>query len=131
MSVFALAFVGVATAFLAVLLKRYQPEYALAAILFGGAVILFFLVSDIGEILDTLSELISAGGVSPENTALIFKALGVGYVTQFASEICSDCGEKGISSKVELAGRLTVVGLCLPVVSAFLETVGNFLGGGS
>lgn len=130
MSIFGLVFVGIAAVFIASLLKEIRPEYAVLAVLAGGSIILFSVIYDIGEISDFLSGIFSSGGVGEENTALIFKALGIGYLTQFASELCADCGSHGLSSKVELAGRLTIIGLCLPVVSSFLETVGGLLGPG-
>lgn len=128
MSVFALIFTGIATALLASALKSYKTEYAVYAVIFGGVLLLFFALSDIGDVSEFLSGIISSGGVSDENTSLIFKALGIGYLTQFGSEICFDCGEKGLSSKVDLVGRLTVIGLCIPVVGGFLDTVKGFLG---
>lgn len=128
MSIFALVFIGIATVLLASFLRGYKPEYAVLTVAAGSIVLLFFVSSDIGKIMDFLSGIFSSGGVTEENMGLIFKALGIGYITQFGAEICSDCGEKGLSSKVELAGRLTILLLCLPVIGTFLDTVKTFLG---
>ena len=38
----------------------------------------------------------------------ILKVLGISYITEFASAICQDAGEKSIAGKIELAGKVAI-----------------------
>ena len=64
MSIFALVFIGIATVLLASFLRGDKPEYAVLAVAAGSIVLLFFVSSDIGKILDYLSGIFSSGGVT-------------------------------------------------------------------
>ena len=58
---------------------------------------------------------------------IIFKSLGVTYLTQFASDYCKDCGENAISSQVLLAGRIAIVVISLPLFKAFAQIVKSLI----
>ena len=43
------------------------------------------------------------------------QALGVCFITQLASDACKDAGEGAIASKVELAGKVVILLLAMPL----------------
>ena len=47
--------------------------------------------------------------------------MGIAYITQFGVEILRDCGENAIALKLELAGKVFIMGLTLPVIADFLH----------
>ena len=58
---------------------------------------------------------------------MIFKALGVCYITQIGKDVCNDCGETALAEKVDLAGKITIaamsIGLITQVVEIILEII--------
>ncbi len=52
-----------------------------------------------------------------------FKSLGICHLTQIASETCKDCGFNSIASKVELAGKIAIVLLTLPMLESLIKTI--------
>ena len=54
--------------------------------------------------------------------------LAVAYVTDFTAQLCRDAGEATIGSKVELAGKVIIFCLAMPVLKAVLELIGSLLG---
>ncbi|MCD8219931.1 MAG: stage III sporulation AC/AD family protein, partial [Ruminococcus sp.] len=59
--------------------------------------------------------------------AILWKALGVCYLTGIAGDLCRDCGETALAQMAELWGRLSLVLLSLPLLEALLETVTGVL----
>ena len=53
----------------------------------------------------------------------MLKALGICYLTQIASQTCIDSGYGSMANKIELAGKLTIVLLALPMFTNLLETI--------
>lgn len=50
----------------------------------------------------------------------ILKALGMAMISESAADICRDCGEQAIASKVELAAKTAMILLALPIVKSLL-----------
>ena len=62
-----------------------------------------------------------------EHTETLFRALGIALLTHMTAELCRDCGEGTVAGWVETLGKLEILGLCLPLVGAVMETVGEIL----
>ena len=45
------------------------------------------------------------------------------YITEFGSQICKDMGENSIASKIELGGKVIIMILGLPILTALTETI--------
>ena len=58
---------------------------------------------------------------------VIIKVLAVAYVTDFTAQLCRDAGEGAIGSKVELAGKVIIFYLSMPVLTAILELIGTLI----
>lgn len=89
-----------------------------------------FLLSSIGfvsQIVSAVSSLFDAAKIDDMYIKIIFKCLGVTYLTQFASDYCKDCGESSISSQVLLAGKISVLVISLPLFKAFVEIVKSLI----
>ena len=54
---------------------------------------------------------------------IIFGAFGIAFLSHITAEICRECGEAAIGSYVELAGKLEILVLCLPLVKELLSEV--------
>jgi stage III sporulation protein AD len=62
---------------------------------------------------------------------ILFKTLGLCFLAQFAADSCRDAGENALASKVELAGKLAIVILALPLFEKITSTALALIGGGS
>jgi stage III sporulation protein AD len=57
---------------------------------------------------------------------LLFKMLGVAYLTEFCSGICKDAGYQAIGAQVEIFGKLTILLAGLPILMTLIETIQTF-----
>ncbi len=114
---------GLVATFIIVLLKQYKSEYAIYASVIAGATLLIFAVSKVGTIINLLESLVDTVGINKEFFKILLKITGIAYLVEFASNMCKDAGESAISSKIELAGKLLIVTLSIPIISTLVETI--------
>lgn len=110
-----IAAIGVITAFLAVMLRRSHPEQAMAVTLLAGILMVTAALGYMSPLLGNIQTMLQASGLSEEYIQILFKSLGICIITQLASDACRDAGEHGLASKTELAGKLTLLALALPL----------------
>ena len=53
----------------------------------------------------------------------VLKIMGIAYLAEFGAQICKDAGEGSIATKIELAAKILVMVLALPIIMAILESV--------
>lgn len=109
------------SATLAILLRQYRPEYGLMLSLICSIVILTMIIAAAKEAMDSIAMLLERANISEEFSGVLFKALGICVVTQLAGDTCRDAGEGAIASKVEMAGKLAVLLVSLPLFLKLLE----------
>ena len=127
MSGVSLAALAVVIALLAVVVRQYKAEYGMAVGVAGGILLLLLVIAQMSGLFDSLSDMIDRVGIRQEWLTLLLKALGICYLTQFASDCCRDAGETALASKAELAGRVAVVLLALPMLAQPLENIVDML----
>lgn len=88
-----------------------------------GALVLLRLAPMLGEVLAVFANLAEQSGLGREYMAVLLKILAASYVAEFGAALCRDAGEGAFAAKVELAGRVCVAVLALPVVVDMLTLV--------
>lgn len=59
---------------------------------------------------------------------MIIKVLAVAYITDFTAQLCKDAGENSVGSKVELAGKITIFYIAMPILTSILGLIKQLLG---
>ena len=114
--------------FLAVLLKPYRAEYALAVSLIAGVVILAYVFGDSIGVISAVKTLLERTSVSDAGSTL-FRALGICLLTQMASDACRDVGEQAMAAKAELVGKVFLLMLALPLLENVAQMAEQLLSG--
>ncbi|GAF63800.1 stage III sporulation protein SpoIIIAD [Bacillus sp. TS-2] len=57
----------------------------------------------------------------------ILKIIGVAYIAEFGAQIANDAGQAAIASKIELAGKILILVMAIPILTAVIEMVLSFL----
>ncbi len=121
--------IAIVCALLCAVLKQYRPEYASVVQIAACVLILLLIASSLSELVGAIRELIEGSGIHTGYLTLLLKALGIAILTQLAADACRDSGETALSHKVELAGTVTILLLCLPLVKAMVQLSTGFLKG--
>lgn len=118
--IIAIAFIAT---FIVLLLKQYKPEYATFVSIIAGIIILVFVTNRITNIIELIETLIEDVGINKEFFKILLKITGIAYLIEFASNVCKDAGESAIASKVELAGKILIVAVSIPIISTLVQTI--------
>ena len=121
-----LCMVGVAAVCLAVVIKKWNSDFLPlvrlgTTVLFAGAIL--SLAAPLAQYLHQISETTGLASY----LSLLLKALGIAILTQCCADICRDAGENGIGNGVELAGKLEILLLCLPLMQEIFATAKEML----
>lgn len=108
------------------LLRQWRGEFV--PLLRVGAIILcgLLLLSSASPILDFLHELTKSTGIE-DKAAPLFRALGIALLTQLGADLSRECGESGIASLIELAGKIEILWISLPLIREILGTARELL----
>ena len=123
MDIFEIIALGIIGAILSVTLKAYRPEYAILSALGTGIVIILLTSRNLFSIIDSLRSIITKTGIDSRYFKIILKVIGISYITQFGVELCKDSGYNSIALKVDMAGKICVLTLTVPVISEFLNII--------
>lgn len=102
-------------AFLAVLLRQYRPEIAMAIGIVAGVLVVLALLQRLTPALSSLRTLLEGAALPTVYTGILFKALGICLLTQLAADTCRDAGETALAAKAEFAGKILLLVLSLPL----------------
>lgn len=105
------------------LIKNHRPEFAIYISIIAGAIILFLVVDEFTPIISMLQDLSEKMGVSSKFFGILLKITGIAYLTEFGANVCKDSGESAVASKVELAGKILIISLSIPILLALMETL--------
>ena len=105
------------------ILRREYEEYAVLLSTLVGAVILLRLIGRLTELIRVFTYLAQKAQVQPDYLATIFKVMGVAYVAGFGAQICKDAGESSLGLRLELAGKIIILFIAVPVMVAIFEMV--------
>ena len=115
--------VGLIALIIIIILKQYKPEFVIYVSLLAGAIILLVSLDKISGIISLLNNLSTKANVNNQFLTILLKITGIAFLTEFAVSICKDSGETAIASKIDLGGKVIIVGMSIPIISALLELI--------
>ena len=124
-----LKIIGVAlvTLVATMLIRQIKPEFSVIIALVGGLIILFMIIDGLGSVISYFGEIVARTNIDSKFFGIILKVVGVGYLSEFSSNLCMDSGMSSIADKISLAGKVIIVVLSLPIISSLLDIVTEIL----
>ncbi len=123
MEIVRIALIGIVAGVLVITIKQKQPEIALQVSIIAGLIIFIYVLDYIVIAIDYVKDIINKFNIPYESIAVVMKIIGIAYICEFAVQVLKDTGENSLANKVEIAGRVFIVVLSLPVLSSFMSMV--------
>ncbi len=117
MSLFQLIGIALTTTIVCTILKQFKPEYALLALLTGGALVLLGITPQLAAMIDAVRRMAASCGIDGKYVEIVVKTAGIACICSIAASMCRDAGQSALGNKIELCGRLTILALSMPVIS--------------
>ena len=121
--VFRMIFLCVVVAIVSFVVREQKKEYGIMLSIVCGVLILLFMVNDVHNVIDKLSELAIDFNLPISSLKIIFKAMAISIITESASVLCRDMGENSIAIKAELIGKIGLIYLAFPMIIELLDIV--------
>ena len=115
--------VGLTALVIIIIIKQYKPEFAIYVSLIAGAIILFMVMNKLAGVINLLNSLTRKTSMNSEFIKILLKITGISILTEFAVSICKDSGETAIASKIDLSGKIIIIAMSIPIISALLELI--------
>lgn len=119
--------VGITALIIIIILKQYKPEFTVYVSLIAGAIILFMVMDKLSGVAYILTSLTEKTGVGSTFLKILLKITGIAILTEFAVSICKDSGEAAIASKIDLGGKIIIISISIPIITALLELIINIM----
>ena len=121
--------IGVAliSTMLCLVIKKDRPEIAMFIGILTGVVILVSVIFKLSFIIDSINSLAAKANIPDVYITLIIKLIGIAYLMEFAIQLCKDCGEGSIASKLEFGGKIIVMTMSFPILLSIIEMVLNII----
>lgn len=104
-------------------IRSEHPEWGVLISAVFAVVILFGLIPRLQEVVMVFSNMASQTNVGTMYLAPVLKTIAVAYVTSFGAHISRDAGEEAIAAVVELAGKVVIILVALPILQAILQSL--------
>lgn len=109
------------------LIKNYRPEFTVPVTITLSLLILWSAAESLKYIFAYMQTMYGQLGHGNEYFPVIIKVLSIAYITEFTASLCEDAGQKSIGTKVELAGKISVFFVAIPVFTSLLNLLGSLI----
>ena len=107
-----------------------QPDWLLVyrmeedvLVLTAGVILLLRVFSAAGSAAQRFSGLLSQCGLDSAPYLPVCKAVGVAVVVRIAAALCRDAGQSALAAKMEIAGAVLTLSVCLPLFEQVLDLI--------
>lgn len=118
---------GLLAVMLCVIVRQLKPESAVFVNIAAGVMILAAAVKTLSPSVKAISELADSAGISGEFAEVLIKALAISYITALSADCARDAGEAALGAKLELAGRVSIAALSLPVFTSLAGLITSMI----
>ena len=123
MSILAVCGAAIITAVMALLLRQKSPHSALLMSIASGAVIMLSLLRDIPDVVMAVNSLLASAGIDSADITLLFKIVGICFVTEFTCDCVSEAGLMSLSTNISFAGKILVLAAALPMFERIISVI--------
>ena len=115
------------TLILILTIKEQRKDIAVILSLIAGVFILNFAINKIEPVINLLNTLSEKSGINKEFFTVILKATAIAYLVEIAKSMCEDSNEKALGQKVEIAGKVVIISISIPIITSLLNLLSDMM----
>ena len=112
---------------LIIVVKEQRKDVAILLSILAGIFILMFAISKITPVISLLNNLAEKSGMNIEFFKVILKVTGIAYLVEIAKSICEDSNENALSQKLEIAGKVVIIAISIPIITSLLNLLSDMM----
>ncbi|HHU92876.1 MAG TPA: stage III sporulation protein AD [Halanaerobiaceae bacterium] len=111
------------SAILIIVIKQVKPELAFLLSIAAGLVILILIMRQVEAVIELINQLARQARIDMIYFNTIIKIIGIAYIGEFGAELTRDSGEGALASKIELATKIIIMVIAIPIMLSLIETI--------
>ena len=127
MEILKIIMVALAGVISASLVKSVRSEVSLYIALATGIIILVMILDSLTDIFGYFEAVYNKVEYGREYFPVIIKVLVIAYRSDFTAQLCKDAGQAAIGTKVELAGKLIIFFISIPILASVISLIDKLL----
>lgn len=112
---------------LTVILKGVNKEIAIFITIAASILLFVTVANDLYSIAKSLADFSSSISSTQPYIKLMLKILGISLLAQFVSDMCRDSGENALAAQSEIASKIIILILTLPLFETVINIVTGLL----
>ena len=118
---------GLVATILVLILKETRPELAVQGAMAAGALLILMVVGYLAEVVHTITEVALEAGLNIVYLQTLLRIIAIAYLAEFGAQVCRDAGQGSIASKIELAAKVIILVMAVPIILEVMETILSLL----
>lgn len=127
MEIIQIVTIGIIASILYIILKELNESFAFFLLLITGIIILLAIIQRIGIIFEMIESLGEKANIDDVYLQTILKIIGIAYIAELGASITRDAGLGSVAAKIELSGKIFILVLAVPIITAVIEAILTFL----
>lgn len=115
--------IGIVGGILAVAVKKTNPELGMQVSIAAGIIVFCMVLGYLAQAVDFIKRFAEQYGALYQGAIVLLKVIGIAYLCEFGVQVLKDAGENALAVKVELAGKVIIFAVTLPLIGEFAQTV--------
>lgn len=108
-------------------LREHAPQFAMLVSILAGIVLLTMVVHNMDGVVQSLAGLADAAKLDHGFLTTVLRIIGIAYIVEFAAQVARDAGEGSLAGKIELAGKVGIIVLAMPIITDVVESLVHLL----
>ncbi|MCY0901747.1 MAG: stage III sporulation protein AD [Firmicutes bacterium] len=118
---------GVVGAMLIMTIREVAPQVSFLLTLVVAVALFAVAITRLTGVLVPIERLAQEADVDTLFFATVVKIIGIAYLVEFGAQVARDAGAGSIAAKLELVGKLFILVLAMPIMSAVVDAVAHLL----
>jgi stage III sporulation protein AD len=127
MEILQIVTLGIIASILYIVTKELNSSFAFYIIIIMAVIIFLSIIQQIGAIFNLIESLGQRANVDGMYMKTILQIIGIAYIADLGSSIVKDAGLDSVAAKIELAGKIFILILAVPIITAVIEAILSFL----
>ncbi len=127
MDILQIVVLGIVASILYIVLKDMNSSFAFFVIVITGVLIFLAIIKQIGVIFQLIESLGNKANIDGMYMRTILKIIGIAYIAEIGASLTKDAGLSSVAAKIELAGKIFILLLAIPIITAVIEAILSFI----
>lgn len=119
--------IALITVLATIIVKQTKPEISLLISIAGSILIIIMTVNTLSSVVSYFYDIFSTTGIDSNLISPLLKIIAIGYIAEFAANICADAGASSLADKILFFAKLIILLVALPIITTVIDMIVGLL----